>query len=110
MRRAARVDANQEAVMRGLRDCGWKVISTAQLGGGFPDLVACDPDGVVWLLEVKKPCAYPEAELTPMQTQFNRFWSRCNTLRVVTTAQQVIDEWQRNRPVKPRPMYGWQED
>jgi hypothetical protein len=39
MRRAAKIDASQSAIVGALRACGAKVHSCAALGGGFPDLL-----------------------------------------------------------------------
>ena len=39
MRRAAKVDANQPATVKALRDAGMTVAVTSSLGKGFPDLV-----------------------------------------------------------------------
>lgn len=52
MRTRARVDANHAQVVQALRSCGWTVIDTSRLGGGFPDLVAARA-GRIELIEVK---------------------------------------------------------
>ena len=53
MRRRARTDANQSAIVEALRAVGWKVQSTATIGGGFPDLVVSRGHDVR-LVEVKQ--------------------------------------------------------
>lgn len=52
MRRAAKVDRNHAEVVRALRAVGIWAHSTAGLGNGFPDVLACRK-GVFVLLEVK---------------------------------------------------------
>ena len=54
MRRAARVDANQIAVVKALRQAGATVQHLHNVGGGCPDLVA-GLRGRNILLEVKMP-------------------------------------------------------
>jgi hypothetical protein len=52
MRRAAKVDANQDAIVSALRAAGASVQSLAPIGKGCPDLlVACR--GAMFLLEIK---------------------------------------------------------
>lgn len=69
-RYAARVDANQEQVVRALRACGVWVCSTAALGNGFPDLLAWR-DGF-HLLEVKDGSLSPSRrQLTPAEEAFH---------------------------------------
>ncbi len=64
MRQRARIDANHGAIVEALKRCGWHVESTAQLGKGFPDLVAARA-GVLKLIEVKDGAKPPsERRLT----------------------------------------------
>lgn len=51
--RAARVDTNHAAIVEALRSAGWEVISTARMGGGFPDLLIYNRRSGYWLVEVK---------------------------------------------------------
>lgn len=51
MRRAARVDTNQEAIVQALRDAGAGVQSLAPIGKGCPDLLVFFRE--LHLLEVK---------------------------------------------------------
>lgn len=61
-RRAARVDANQPAIVAALRREGVRVFDTHRLGSGFPDLVALHRDGrSVVLIEVKDGSKPPSA-------------------------------------------------
>lgn len=54
VRRAARVDPNQGAIVEGLRAHGFSVQTLAAVGGGVPDLLVGAPRVNV-LLEVKSP-------------------------------------------------------
>ena len=56
MRKRAKVDRNQEAIVEALRFRGWLVLSLAPLGDGVPDLLLwhCGR-GIMRLVEVKVP-------------------------------------------------------
>lgn len=70
MRRAARVDGNHGAVVSALRKMGAWVFSTAALGNGFPDLLACLRGRFV-LLEVKDEKQSPsKRKLTEAEEAF----------------------------------------
>lgn len=60
MRRAAKVDGNQELIVTGLRRLGVWAHSTAALGNGFPDVLAWWGDRFT-LLEIKDPSQVPSA-------------------------------------------------
>lgn len=67
-----RVDANHWEIFNTLKRLGWCVISTAELGGGFPDLVAAK-DGVIKLIEVKDGRKRPSAQkLTACEALYHR--------------------------------------
>lgn len=58
MRRAAKKDVNHNTIAAALRDVGYLVWETHQLGGGYPDLNVAGIDRAtgqqrVWLVEVK---------------------------------------------------------
>lgn len=75
MRRAAKVDANQEQIVSALRVAGVLVLSMAALGKGVPDLL-CAFRGRLVLLEVKDGNKPPSArKLTPDQQQFHKDWA-----------------------------------
>jgi Holliday junction resolvase len=75
MRRAAKVDANQEQIVSALRAAGVLVLSLAALGKGVPDLL-CAFHGRLVLLEVKDGRKPPSArKLTPDQEQFHKGWA-----------------------------------
>lgn len=74
MRRAAKVDANQDQVVSALRAAGASVTSSAAIGKGFPDVVV-GFRGVTYLLEIKDGNKPPSArELTPDQAQWHIEW------------------------------------
>ncbi len=69
MRRAAKVDANQDAIVSALRAAGASVQSMAQLGKGVPDLLI-GHEGETWVFEVKGP----HGKLTPDQETWLKNW------------------------------------
>jgi Holliday junction resolvase len=75
MRRAAKVDANQAAIVEALRKCGASVQSLAAVGKGVPDLLV----GLRtrnYLIEVKDGSKPPSArKLTPDQVQWHTKWA-----------------------------------
>lgn len=75
MRRAARIDANQNRVVDYLRSAGWFVYVTSGLGRGFPDLCCARP-GFTCLVELKdgdKPAS--KQELTEPERKFREAYS-----------------------------------
>jgi len=75
MRRAARTDANQQAVIDVLRQVGATVHSLASMGQGCPDLLV-GFRGRTCLMEVKDGSKPPsETRLTPDQVVWHRDWT-----------------------------------
>lgn len=75
MRRIAKKDANHNQIAAALRDVGYLVHETHQLGAGFPDLVVAGIDrrtGLrrIWLIEVKDI----RGALTPDEAAFHAMW------------------------------------
>ena len=70
MRRAARVDVNQNAIVKELRNLGYSVAITSQLGSGFPDIVV-GKGGVNLLVELK---ATVKDKLTTHEKDFQDKW------------------------------------
>lgn len=76
MRRAAKKDANHNEIAQALRDVGYLVAETHQIGQGFPDLVCA---GVhrrtgyrgTWLIEIKSD----DGTLTPDEIKFHEQWA-----------------------------------
>lgn len=76
MRRAAKVDRNHAEVVEALEAMGWGVISTAQLGNGFPDLVALKAGRVVFV-EVKDGAKSPSRRaLTDDESATHQLFAR----------------------------------
>ena len=74
MRRAAKVDANQEQIVQALRACGATVQSLANVGKGVPDLLV-GYQGKTLLLEVKDGRLAPSARrLTEDQLVWHGAW------------------------------------
>ena len=74
MRRAAKIDANQTAVVQALRQLGATVQSLAAIGDGCPDLLV-GYRGQTLLLEVKDGSKPPSARrLTPDQLAWHGKW------------------------------------
>lgn len=75
MRRAARTDANQQAVIDVLRQVGATVHSLASMGQGCPDLLV-GFRGRTCLMEVKDGSKPPsETRLTPDQFVWHEQWT-----------------------------------
>ena len=88
MRRAARTDANQAAIVRALESLGCTVQSLAAVGGGVPDLLI-GWRGLNLLLEVKDGGKPPsERKLTPDQVRWHRDWR--GQVAVVETVDDAI--------------------
>lgn len=74
MRRAARVDANQNEIVRALRDMGASVAITSMVGSGFPDIVV-GYQGRNYLIEIKDGSKPPsKRKLTPDEQEFFDTW------------------------------------
>ena len=74
MRRAARTDTNQTAIVSALRRAGCNVLSLAAVGGGCPDLLV-HRAGWIYLLEIKDGRkSASRRQLTPHQKRFHADW------------------------------------
>lgn len=88
MRRAARQDANQPAIVAALRAIGCSVSDTSGVGDGFPDL-AVGYRKRTTLLEVKDGSKPPSGrELTPAQVKWHIAWR--GQVSVVTSVEEAI--------------------
>lgn len=84
--RAAKIDLNQPEIVEALRAVGVSVQSTANMGKGFPDLVAAK-GAMTWLIEVKGP----KGKLTDDQVKFIGSWRGCvHIVRTVDDALQLV--------------------
>jgi hypothetical protein len=88
MRRAARVDANHQMIVGGLRACGATVQSLAPVGAGCPDLLV-GHRGRNLLLEIKDGRRPPsERKLTPDQQKWHADWQ--GAVIVVENVEQAV--------------------
>ena len=86
MRRAARIDDNQRAIVAALRAAGAEIVSTAAMGEGFPDLLALR-GSQIFMLEVKDGSKPPSRQrLTPHQVNFKKRWP----VHVVTCEEEAL--------------------
>ncbi|MGZ8317460.1 MAG: hypothetical protein ACXWVD_00010 [Telluria sp.] len=90
MRRAARVDANQGAIVAALRRIGCFVQSLAMVGQGCPDLLvgyrAC-----WYVLEVKDGAKHASKQaLTPDEREWHARAGCCAPVHVVNTVEQAL--------------------
>lgn len=99
MRRAAKVDDNQNKIVEALINFGCVVESLARIGGGCPDLLVGCPEnerhgGLIprrlVLMEVKNPNASPsKRKLTPDQVRWHQDWHGW-PVYVVQTPEEAI--------------------
>ena len=89
MRRAARTDANQQAVIDALRQVGATVHSLASIGNGCPDLLVGFRERT-FLMEVKDGSKPPsEKRLTPDQVVWHNKWTG-GSLSVVYSPENAL--------------------
>lgn len=89
MRYAAKIDANQPAIVKALRKAGVMVQSLAGVGRGVPDLL-CGIAGRLVLLEVKEPSQAASAKkLKPLQVVWHQEWA-AYPVYVVETIEEAL--------------------
>ncbi len=75
MRKRARIDANQPAIVKALRQVGCSVLVLSQLGDGAPDILV-GRAGRNYLLEIKDGERPPsERKLTKDEQTFHNSWA-----------------------------------
>lgn len=85
MRRAAKIDVNQPAIVEAFRDFGCDVLHTHQLGQGAPDLVVTY-SGISLLVE----CKAPKGKLTEAQEAlYGKLRTRPRIVRTVEEAAEA---------------------
>lgn len=84
MRRARRVDANQPAIVKALRDAGRTVEVISDVGRGVPDLLVGHL-GRTFLLELKTP----GSKMTTHEAVWHLAWR--GHAAVVYTVQEAIE-------------------
>lgn len=98
-----RVDANQKAIVAALRKAGGSritVVSSADLGQGFPDLILGIDDRWIYLAEVKDGAKAPSAQrLTDPQIDFIAKW-RGRPVVLFYSVDQAVD-WLRATLAEP---------
>ena len=88
MRRAARTDSTQRAIVSALRKAGATVQPLHQLGCGIPDLLVALPDGQTLLVE----CKSRKGSLTPDQERWLAGWQgRVEVLRDAGEVAAVVN-------------------
>jgi hypothetical protein len=88
MRRAAKIDTNQPAIVRALKACGCTVTSLASVGKGVPDLLV-GYHGENHLLEVKDGERVPSAKrLTEDELEWHTTWR--GKVRVVESVDEAL--------------------
>lgn len=89
MRRAAKIDANQTAVVKALRAAGATVHSLAAVGDGVPDLLV-GINGRTALIEVKDGAKVPSKQKhTEAQTVWHAAWQG-GTLATVNSPEAAL--------------------
>lgn len=89
MRRAAKIDGNQTAIVAALRAAGASVQSLAAVGDGVPDLLV-GFRGQTLLVEVKDSSQPPnKRKLTPDQLEWHGAW-RGGPLAVVDGVEAAL--------------------
>ena len=69
---------------------GGKTWKTKALGQrGFPDRIACLPNGQMWLVELKAP----KGRLSKLQQQFAADMAKLNQRYVCLWNKEQVDEW-----------------
>ena len=87
MRRAVRIDQNQQDIVKALRQAGSSVLSLAAIGNGCPDLLV-GWHGRNYLLEVK----YDKGDLSAEQVIWHKDWrGQVATVRTVTEAIETLN-------------------
>lgn len=89
MRKIARVDSNQTAIVATFRACGWSVHCTHQLGDGFPDIVV-GKHGYNYLIEIKdgdRPQS--QQKLTKDEAEFHSEWK--GAIYIIRSIEEALD-------------------
>ncbi len=89
VRRAAKVDANQPAIIAALRAVGCSVQPLHTVGQGCPDLLV-GKAGRTFVMEIKDGAKPPsERKLTPDQIAWHGAWRGVPVLVVIDEAQAI---------------------
>ena len=89
MRRIARTDSNQQAIVASLRQHGCSVQPLHTVGKGCPDLLI-GVNGTNYLIEVKDGAKSPSKQrLTPDEVEWHESWQ--GRVWVVSSVQQALN-------------------
>ena len=93
MRRAARIDGNQNEIVEGLRKAGVSVLILSAVGNGCPD-ICCGSGGHNFLFEVKDPSKPAnKRKLTSDQSNFHNSWhGQISVIETYEDAIRIINE------------------
>ncbi len=89
---AKKVDTNQPAIVKCLREAGYELRHLHMVGNGMPDLLVCSKSGINVLLEVKQN----GEELTEPEREFHQEWP--GPKEIVYDADDAIErmmQWDR---------------
>jgi len=87
-RRAARIDANQNEIVKELRALGYSVAITSMCGMGFPDIVV-GGYSANFLFEIKDGTKSPsQQKLTEAEDKFKSKW--LGQYNIITTSDQAV--------------------
>ena len=92
MKRYGKRDGNHKQIVRELRDIlgSCAVFDTADMGGGFPDIVV-GWQGATFLLEIKDPDRPPsKRKLTPDEESFFDCWPGHKA--VILTTEEALEQ------------------
>ena len=91
MKKYGKVDDNQREIVKALRAAGCEVVSTAAMGGGFPDLLVYRPShDRLTLIEIKDGNKSPsKRKLTSHQLAFHARWP-VNSVHNIDVALQAV--------------------
>ncbi|MFO0521768.1 MAG: hypothetical protein ACK515_15320 [bacterium] len=91
MRRAARIDANQPAIVEALRKVGCRVQPLHMVGQGCPDIVAWTPNrGRLMFMEIKDGTKPPSKRaLTEDEQLWHDVWADAKRAGVVVVVASV---------------------
>jgi hypothetical protein len=88
MRRAAKIDANQNEIVKETRRFGASVTITSQLGKGFPDVIV-GWKGKNYLWEIKDGSKCPsQRKLTPDEEEWHEAWQ--GQKAIIESTEQAI--------------------
>lgn len=90
MRFKAKIDANQQEIVKWLRELGYSVHSTAQLGHGFPDIIV-GIQNKNYLYEIKDGNKFKsQQKLTKDEIDFHSKWK--GHIKTVSNLKEILED------------------